>query len=581
MRPSAYSVASSRPDIQLALGVLMRLDEMESSLHEELPTITFDERLNRVESEMLYRNAQTRLYGRSSLYFHNRNILTLVQAWRQPCGLQLAGALFGAYKSRDGLPPLFSRNERELVKDMIGEAAEELVFLSSGDELGDLVRLRTLQPDEVIADLAILGIADAAWSSKDDGAPSLWLQRASHYATFIQPARPSLPIFDACSALIGVADEAALLEAYELTLSASRDDRQDGALEAASRTSPWVAEPFVLLGLKALAAGDLQTAVENGDRAAALLRAWNCPWDKRLTAIEWLALSNLLQSSVSLEGPELSFLASVVSRTMRVYNGRPEILHAQLNAIDLLGNATFDPPPAPQREGSDLEDEWQGWSAFDLLPQRFSKYINGLRENEDSPSLPWYPDIDGRSIWDVLEFDIARELQSRMHDISIECLALDPALFSSVQRQRPAPHELRLYMLLSEGQLHQANCARVPALRDIIERYRTVRRIGPSAFIARLAPNCRTKPYSGSRNVLLRCQVNVGTSDRSGVTVEGHRETLRRGRCLIFTDLAMREEWNDEDNESIFLAVDLWHPDLTDEEVELLEGLLRYGRASR
>jgi aspartyl/asparaginyl beta-hydroxylase (cupin superfamily) len=60
----------------------------------------------------------------------------------------------------------------------------------------------------------------------------------------------------------------------------------------------------------------------------------------------------------------------------------------------------------------------------------------------------------------------------------------------------------------------------------------------------------------------------------------GH-ETRRweEGRCLIFDDHFEHEAWNHTQEERIVLIVDLWHPDLTATEVELLTGLQEYALA--
>jgi hypothetical protein len=48
---------------------------------------------------------------------------------------------------------------------------------------------------------------------------------------------------------------------------------------------------------------------------------------------------------------------------------------------------------------------------------------------------------------------------------------------------------------------------------------------------------------------------------------------------LVFDDSIEHEAWNHSASERLVLIVDLWHPDLTDEEVCLLRGLHRYAAA--
>jgi aspartyl/asparaginyl beta-hydroxylase (cupin superfamily) len=61
--------------------------------------------------------------------------------------------------------------------------------------------------------------------------------------------------------------------------------------------------------------------------------------------------------------------------------------------------------------------------------------------------------------------------------------------------------------------------------------------------------------------------------------VGGHERSWELGRCIIFDDSFLYEVWNESDEDRVVLVVDLWHPDLSELEVALLEGLHRYAQA--
>ena len=48
----------------------------------------------------------------------------------------------------------------------------------------------------------------------------------------------------------------------------------------------------------------------------------------------------------------------------------------------------------------------------------------------------------------------------------------------------------------------------------------------------------------------------------------------------LINDALPHEAWNESSAERIVLVVDLWHPDLTAEEIELLSGLQSYAYAN-
>jgi aspartate beta-hydroxylase len=61
-----------------------------------------------------------------------------------------------------------------------------------------------------------------------------------------------------------------------------------------------------------------------------------------------------------------------------------------------------------------------------------------------------------------------------------------------------------------------------------------------------------------------------------GIRVGGEARTWGDGCCIIFDDSFEHEVWNESAHERIVLIVDVWHPDLSDDEVKLLDGLYRF-----
>ncbi len=527
-----------------------------------------DATLQRVESELVSRGAHVAPCGRSSVHHRGVEMLMLLQGWQQSPMVQVAGILFAAYRSTGERPAVFSLEERELVREIVGEQAEQLVYASSSAE-----SLPERGPD-----LAVLEVADAACTSGFDGAPAPWLHRASLFGASLRATASAPPVFENCTATVAPDAEAALLNAYSRAWRGGLADA--GAVDAlagAAEAAPWVAEPFVVLGLHALAAQDTDRAAACSERAIALLRAWNNAWDKRLGAVEWLGIAQMLERSSRLASREHSFLAARIASALQIAAGRPEVLQARLNSLDLIGTATVE-PPLPRVAASVEEEEWEGWSGFDLLPPRFAKYIAGLRDNHDSPAMPWYPDLDARTIWDVLELDIVRDLHARAADIAAECAAIDPARFESAAGIADLGPDWRIVPLVRLGS-HCPSLSGLPAVADVLRRYSELRRVGSFAFVGRLAPHSDTVPRRGPSNLQVQCMFGVDVAGASGVTVDGIRERFRQRGCIVVSESAIRSDWNDSDREQVVLIVQLWHPDVTADEVTLLEGLARHARA--
>jgi aspartyl/asparaginyl beta-hydroxylase (cupin superfamily) len=60
----------------------------------------------------------------------------------------------------------------------------------------------------------------------------------------------------------------------------------------------------------------------------------------------------------------------------------------------------------------------------------------------------------------------------------------------------------------------------------------------------------------------------------------GEARRWQEGRCIVFDDHFEHEAWNFATGPRIVLIVDMWHPDLSDEEVAVLTGLHSYAAAT-
>ena len=57
---------------------------------------------------------------------------------------------------------------------------------------------------------------------------------------------------------------------------------------------------------------------------------------------------------------------------------------------------------------------------------------------------------------------------------------------------------------------------------------------------------------------------------RSSLTVKNETVFLTEGKCVLFDDSFLHEASNISDSPRVVLIVDVWHPDLSDEEVSLV-----------
>ncbi|GBG27930.1 Aspartate beta-hydroxylase domain-containing protein 2 [Hondaea fermentalgiana] len=96
------------------------------------------------------------------------------------------------------------------------------------------------------------------------------------------------------------------------------------------------------------------------------------------------------------------------------------------------------------------------------------------------------------------------------------------------------------------------------------------------AFFSVLAPDTHIAQHHGPTNKKLRVHLPlvVPPGECSGIRVGPEKRIFERGNCLVFDDSFEHEAWNAHPSQArICLILDIWHPDLSEQEVNLLRFL--------
>jgi aspartate beta-hydroxylase len=224
----------------------------------------------------------------------------------------------------------------------------------------------------------------------------------------------------------------------------------------------------------------------------------------------------------------------------------------------------------------------------ELIPGLTSKPV---WQPEDHPRLAWVRSLEAS--WEAIR-DEALGLRERGSD-GVKVLGFQPYrapkwadAAAAGSDAVPAAHEggswnvcyLKLHGVVDTSSA-LTKCPRTSELLDGLPRGYD------HAMFSALAPGTHVKPHCGPTNKKLRVHfplhVPAGTSMcrlRAGDQVVEQVE----GRALIFDDSFEHEAWNDHPAEArLVLIVDVWHPELSDQEVKFLSFLraaqLRQARA--
>jgi hypothetical protein len=530
-----------------------------------------------IKAELRRRRTQLVRHGTQSLEEHLFNTFHILTAWHQPPRVQYAGLIHSVYSTDAFTHQTFKVTEREQVRALVGTEAERLAHLfctidrrelmskvaasaGAAPDALDLTSRLDGQPMQITrvdaGDLLAIYMANGAEQTCGrDRSPGTWLSSVSQLGRrAARLAEITPPVFDNCTTVVSRAEETALV-----------DDYRHPFADFGNRDWPLVAEPLVWMGFRGMVQGTVERAGELGRAATARLQLWGTPWDKRLNLRQWLQLCAALCDAAKAD--EIAFVVRRITGAARAPS--PERFYLELTRTGLL-------PP----EGGGSTAVASAGSAPRPLPARFERYLAGLRTNHDKPRMPTYPGLRRTPWHDPRQFRLASDLEEIADTVAAEVHALAGNGFQEEAENINRSGQWNVLFLYERGRKNERNCSLCPQTAAVIEANRTVLSLGGLAYFSMLEPGTHISPHTGPTNMRLRCHLGIDVPERCGLRVGGVERSWEEGRCLVFDDSFTHEAWNDSARPRIVLVVDLWHPDLTDDEVALLKGLHRYATAT-
>jgi aspartate beta-hydroxylase len=491
----------------------------------------------------------------------------IVRRWNQPRWLQDAALIHSVYATDVYHHQLIPVSQRAAIADLVGAEAERLAFLFaavSREALFERVRDVEVIPREKVelpsragieeraqalaaADLGhllLLHIANHAEQVRDSsGGPAAWLSRVSGWATKLDPEMVIVPpAFANGHNRLRAEEERSSLVLYRVGVHNLDDlDSSRQALMLAAEKNPWVGEPCAWLGLLALRSNEAAESVAWSAQARERLRRLGVAWDGRMNFDRWLASVTALER-----------LAQRV-RSLPKY-GRP---------------AAVAPEPRTSPAAS-----------TGPLPRRLQRYLASIADGVAGAGARVYPDLPSQSWYDPAAFPITTALTDAFQEIREEIAACDQGAYHRESEAIRRTGSWDVLMFYERGKRNDALCDVCPTTTTVVEGYETVRTLAGLAYVSRLRPGTHIAAHRGPTNLRVRCHLGLQIPDgdcRLRVGQETH--TWTEGACVVFDDYIEHEAWNAAESDRIVLVVDLWHPDLSHDEVRYLDGLHRYAMA--
>lgn len=128
------------------------------------------------------------------------------------------------------------------------------------------------------------------------------------------------------------------------------------------------------------------------------------------------------------------------------------------------------------------------------------------------------------------------------------------------------------YFLWKDGQRDEEHCRRCPATAAALAQTPQVDipSRGPTAFFSILDGHTHIPPHTGSTNARLTVHLPLVLPGSCRFRVGGETREWRAGEGWVFDDTIEHEAWNDADAPRAILIFDVWNPQLTPLERDLV-----------
>lgn len=512
-----------------------------------------------------------------SLFSHLIGTRAILGRWLQPRWLQDAGAVHSIYSTDSYRKQLLPFSRRGEVQAVVGERAERLAYLfcavprksfwermdsrahfpeegapmpSAADESG--FELVTRNEAYLLMLLHMANLAEQARGP--DGGPGRWLSRVSEIGSKLDDTEVlAPPIFGSCRQTVAQEDEDRARERYLAGLAEPDPRKAMQHFAEASLACPWLAEPRAVCAYAALRLDHLAEARHWIAGAENTLIDFGVAWDPRLSYCDWrkaiAAFDALAQGRMRADAP--------------------------LPPLDLSRAPEF--LPALQHATAEVHQSVPAPPAREVGLARFHQFLDSLSPRNNLRKTRIYPGLSATPWHDPSAFPLVHDLIAHFPEIRREIIRTGGQGFHREAERIPREGSWDVYMLFERGRKKVEHCTQCPVTTKVIESHRTVRSHAGLIYFSRLKPGTHIAVHRGPTNMRLRCHLGLQVPDGDcALRVGGETRGWKEGDCIVFDDHFEHEAWNHADRDRIVLIVDLWHPDLSDEEVERLEGLHWY-----
>jgi aspartate beta-hydroxylase len=191
----------------------------------------------------------------------------------------------------------------------------------------------------------------------------------------------------------------------------------------------------------------------------------------------------------------------------------------------------------------------------------------------DEADFPWLKELEAGT--DELAEEVERVLNERSGDFRPYLNHPDGVPLNETASLNRSP-DWSAYFLWDDGARVDAHHAQCPKTSALLERMplADVPGFAPAAFFSTLKPHARIPQHTGVTNTRLIVHLGLIVPERCTFRVGNETREWRRGRAWIFDDTIEHEARNGSDQLRAILIFDIWNPQLSAAERDMVCALL-------
>ncbi|MGH8402521.1 MAG: aspartyl/asparaginyl beta-hydroxylase domain-containing protein, partial [Gammaproteobacteria bacterium] len=126
------------------------------------------------------------------------------------------------------------------------------------------------------------------------------------------------------------------------------------------------------------------------------------------------------------------------------------------------------------------------------------------------------------------------------------------------------------------GERNESHCRQCPITAAAVEKLPLVHTPGhsPEVFFSILKPGTHIPPHYGLANFKLAVHLPLIIPGDCAIRVGNETRTWTESQCLIFDDSFQHEAWNNSSKLRVVLILEVWNPQLSEEEQQAVAAVL-------